>query len=125
MTHTEAFQQMTARYVDLGMELIDNKIVLIPAPESLVEFDMEVDLNCELEELVIPKESKKSIAAKEETFEALKTLMFYHPVYVETKMKGETFFNPGVSLTDKSLKHLEEYNHLIEEIKLLFKPDFT
>jgi len=66
--------------------------------------------------------TKKELTPKEETFEALKTLMFYHRVYIEIKVHGFKFSDREI-LTKALIEDIEE-NVDIEEIKLSFKPEY-
>jgi len=68
--------------------------------------------------------TKKELTAKEETFEALETLMFYHDVYMQCRYKD---FDPDkysipVKLNKESLERLND--ELLIEIKLSFKPEY-
>jgi len=68
--------------------------------------------------------NKRELIAKEETFEALKTLCFYHNVqYQVSYVDNKESFTVPVSLTKERLERLDDIS--IHEIKLSFKPDFT
>ena len=66
---------------------------------------------------------KRTLTPKEETFEALKTLMFYHNVYVEIRMISLSSFSDKVILTKDIAKNIIESEN-IAEIKLSFKPEY-